>query len=129
MDPLPSALVKAQPPSRLNRRCLYCCVGVLSSLSPASTTLLSFSSFVDWFQSPRSIFSTHYVIRSQDGQKAQCVDDTNIAWHAGSWHVNRISLGISISCYHPTPLERKGGRKRAACYGICRGEVPRLAAG
>jgi N-acetylmuramoyl-L-alanine amidase len=109
MDPLPSALVKAQPPSRLNRRCLYCCVGVLSSLSPASTTLLSFSSFVDWFQTPRSSVSTHYVIQTQNGQIAQCADDTNIAWHAGSWHVNRISLEISISCYHPTPLMRKGG--------------------
>jgi N-acetyl-anhydromuramyl-L-alanine amidase AmpD len=58
------------------------------------TTQDSYSSAISWFQTPGAEVSAHYVVRSRDGQIAQCVDDTNIAWHAGTWHMNRTSLGI-----------------------------------
>ena len=54
----------------------------------------SWSSAINWFQNPSSDVSAHYVIRSRDGEIAQCVSDINIAWHAGNWPVNRISIGI-----------------------------------
>jgi N-acetyl-anhydromuramyl-L-alanine amidase AmpD len=54
----------------------------------------SWSSAINWFQSPSSDASAHYVVRSHDGKIAQCVSDINIAWHAGNWPVNRNSIGI-----------------------------------
>lgn len=63
----------------------------------------SYSSSIDWFQIPGSEVSAHYVVRSGDGQIAQCVDDTNIAWHAGSWHVNRTSIGIEHEGFFEDP--------------------------
>ena len=54
----------------------------------------SYLSTVDWFQTPGSGISAHYAIRSSDGQIAQCVDEANIAWHAGTWPANRRSIGI-----------------------------------
>jgi N-acetyl-anhydromuramyl-L-alanine amidase AmpD len=64
----------------------------------------SFASAVNWFQTPGSGVSGHYVIRSRDGRIAQCVDDTNIAWHAGTWRTNRTSLCIEREgfFYDPT---------------------------
>jgi N-acetyl-anhydromuramyl-L-alanine amidase AmpD len=67
-------------------------------------TQAPYSSVVNWFQTPGSEISVHYVIRSWDGQIAQCVDDTNIAWHAGSWSVNRVSLGIEHEGYFDDPV-------------------------
>lgn len=64
----------------------------------------SYPSAVDWFQTPGSGVSAHYVIRSMDGQIAQCVDDTNIAWHAGSWPANRRSIGIEHEGYFDDPI-------------------------
>jgi N-acetyl-anhydromuramyl-L-alanine amidase AmpD len=63
----------------------------------------SYASAIDWFQTPGSGVSTHYVVRSWDGQIAQSVDDTNIAWHAGSWHANRRSIGIEHEGYFDDP--------------------------
>jgi N-acetyl-anhydromuramyl-L-alanine amidase AmpD len=63
----------------------------------------SYSSAVKWFQTPRADVSAHYVIRSADGKIAQCVDDTNIAWHAGSWQVNETSIGIEHEGYFDDP--------------------------
>jgi N-acetyl-anhydromuramyl-L-alanine amidase AmpD len=63
----------------------------------------SYPSAIDWFQTPGSGVSTHYVIRSSDGQIAQCVDDANITWHAGYWHVNWTSLGIEHEGYVDDP--------------------------
>jgi N-acetyl-anhydromuramyl-L-alanine amidase AmpD len=54
----------------------------------------SWSTAINWFQTPSAGASAHYVVRSQDGEIAQCVSDMNIAWHAGNWPVNRISIGI-----------------------------------
>jgi N-acetyl-anhydromuramyl-L-alanine amidase AmpD len=52
------------------------------------------SSAINWFQTPESEASAHYVIRSEDGEIAQCVSDQNIGWHAGNWWVNQVSIGI-----------------------------------
>ena len=64
----------------------------------------SYSSAVNWFQTPGSGVSAHYVIRSRDGRIAQCVDDANIAWQASTWRTNRTSLGIEHEgfFYDPT---------------------------
>lgn len=87
----------------------------------------SYASAVDWFQTPDPGVSTHYVVRSWDGQIAQCVDDTNIAWHAGSWHANRHSIGIEHEEYlddpawFTTPMYRSSARLVAylcSWYGI-----------
>jgi N-acetyl-anhydromuramyl-L-alanine amidase AmpD len=63
----------------------------------------SYSSAVNWFQTPGSGVSAHYVIRSWDGQIAQCVDDANIAWQAGTWRTNRTSLSIEHEGYFYDP--------------------------
>jgi N-acetyl-anhydromuramyl-L-alanine amidase AmpD len=68
------------------------------------TTQDSYSSAINWFQTPGAGVSAHYVVRSRDGQIAQCVDDTNIAWHAGTWHMNRTSLGIEHEGYFHDPV-------------------------
>ncbi|WP_199549413.1 N-acetylmuramoyl-L-alanine amidase [Streptomyces sp. N35] len=46
------------------------------------------------FQNPAKQVSAHYVVRSADGNVAQCVRDRNIAWHAGNWTYNTRSIGI-----------------------------------
>jgi N-acetyl-anhydromuramyl-L-alanine amidase AmpD len=63
----------------------------------------SYSSVINWFQTPRADVSAHYVVRSRDGQIAQCVSVQNIAWHAGNWHVNRTSIGIEHEGYFNDP--------------------------
>jgi N-acetyl-anhydromuramyl-L-alanine amidase AmpD len=63
----------------------------------------SYASAVNWFQTPGSGVSAHYVVRSYDGQIAQCVDDTGIAWHAGTWRANRTSLSIEHEGYFDDP--------------------------
>lgn len=59
----------------------------------------SYPAAISWFQTPGSGVSSHYVIRSRDGRIAQCLSDTNIAWHAGSWAANRRSIGIEHEGY------------------------------
>ncbi|MEV5906148.1 N-acetylmuramoyl-L-alanine amidase [Streptomyces sp. NPDC052127] len=46
------------------------------------------------FQNPRKKVSAHYVVRSVDGHVAQCVRESDIAWHAGNWGYNTRSIGI-----------------------------------
>ncbi|MCX4759996.1 N-acetylmuramoyl-L-alanine amidase [Streptomyces sp. NBC_01275] len=46
------------------------------------------------FQNPRKKVSAHYVVRSADGHVAQCVRESDIAWHAGNWDYNTRSIGI-----------------------------------
>ncbi|MEU9308381.1 N-acetylmuramoyl-L-alanine amidase [Streptomyces sp. NPDC048256] len=46
------------------------------------------------FQNPRKKVSAHYVVRSVDGHVAQCVRESDIAWHAGNWVYNTRSIGI-----------------------------------
>ncbi|MCH0557435.1 MULTISPECIES: N-acetylmuramoyl-L-alanine amidase [Streptomyces] len=46
------------------------------------------------FMNPQKRVSAHYVVRSADGHIAQCVHETDIAWHAGNWDYNTRSVGI-----------------------------------
>ncbi|MEV5988039.1 peptidoglycan recognition family protein [Streptomyces sp. NPDC052051] len=46
------------------------------------------------FANPQTNVSAHYVVRSADGNVAQCVREHDIAWHAGNWDYNTRSIGI-----------------------------------
>ncbi|REH17423.1 N-acetylmuramoyl-L-alanine amidase [Kutzneria buriramensis] len=46
------------------------------------------------FQDPADGTSSHYVIRSSDGQVTQMVPTKDIAWHAANWTTNEGSIGI-----------------------------------
>lgn len=63
----------------------------------------SWSSAINWFRNPGSGVSAHYVIRSFDGLRAQCVSDLNIAYHAGNWRYNVHSIGIEHEGFVSTP--------------------------
>ena len=52
----------------------------------------SYAGAISWFQNPESQVSSHYVIRSSDGQITQMVEEEDTAWHARSW--NSHSIGI-----------------------------------
>ncbi|MFD7866416.1 peptidoglycan-binding protein [Streptomyces sp. NPDC059783] len=52
----------------------------------------SYAGSISWFQNPASQVSSHYVIRSSDGQITQMVRDADTAYHARS--ANSSSLGI-----------------------------------
>ncbi|WP_334664463.1 N-acetylmuramoyl-L-alanine amidase [Streptomyces cyaneofuscatus] len=53
-----------------------------------------FTPTVGIFRDPAKQVSAHYVVRSGDGHVAQCVRESDIAWHAGNWDVNVRSIGI-----------------------------------
>ncbi|AMW15209.1 hypothetical protein A4E84_05850 [Streptomyces qaidamensis] len=54
----------------------------------------TYSGTLSVFRNPRTKVSAHYVVRSSDGHVAQCVRDSDIAWHAGNWDYNTRSIGI-----------------------------------
>ncbi len=56
------------------------------------TTQGSYSGAISWFQNASSNVSSHYVVRSSDGQITQMVDDTDIAWHDGCFNTNSIGI-------------------------------------
>ncbi|MFD5316737.1 N-acetylmuramoyl-L-alanine amidase [Streptomyces sp. NPDC127098] len=47
---------------------------------------------ISWFQNPAARVSSHYVVRSSDGEVTQMVRDADTAWHAKS--ANASSIGI-----------------------------------
>jgi N-acetyl-anhydromuramyl-L-alanine amidase AmpD len=53
----------------------------------------SFAGNVWWLSGGHSHVSAHYVV-ARDGQIAQLVHLSDIAWHAGNWKVNVHSIGI-----------------------------------
>ncbi|OKJ12130.1 N-acetylmuramoyl-L-alanine amidase [Streptomyces sp. CB00316] len=53
-----------------------------------------FTPTIGIFHDPAKQVSAHYVVRSGDGHVAQCVRESDIAWHAGDWDVNVRSIGI-----------------------------------
>nr|WP_246330653.1 peptidoglycan recognition family protein [Saccharopolyspora hordei] len=57
-------------------------------------TELSYQTTISSFQDPTTGSSSHYVIRSSDGQVTQMVPTKDMAWHAGSWDRNIRSIGI-----------------------------------
>lgn len=63
----------------------------------------SWSSTVNWFQHPDAYVSAHYVVRSRDGETAQCVSDRDVAYHAGNYGYNTASIGIEHEGYVDDP--------------------------
>jgi N-acetyl-anhydromuramyl-L-alanine amidase AmpD len=51
------------------------------------------------FANPDALVSAHYVIRSQDGEVTQMVNNKNIAWQAGNWYINSHSIGVEHEGY------------------------------
>jgi N-acetyl-anhydromuramyl-L-alanine amidase AmpD len=58
----------------------------------------SYSGTISWFNKFYSYFSAHYVV-AKDGRVAQCVRNEDIAWHAGNWRYNKMSIGIEYAGY------------------------------
>lgn len=58
------------------------------------TTQGSYGGTVSWFQNPSSNVSTHYVVRSSDGEVTQMLHEADNGWHAGNSTYNRQSIGI-----------------------------------
>lgn len=67
------------------------------------TTQGSYAGSISWFQNPASNVSAHYIVRSNDGDVSQCVDDADIAWHAGNWTYNQRSIGIEHEGFVSNP--------------------------
>ncbi|MBI3206871.1 MAG: N-acetylmuramoyl-L-alanine amidase [Myxococcales bacterium] len=65
------------------------------------TTQGSYAGAISWFKNSSSNVSSHYVIRSSDGQVTQMVDDADIAWHDGCFNTN--SIGIEHEGYVADP--------------------------
>jgi N-acetyl-anhydromuramyl-L-alanine amidase AmpD len=55
----------------------------------------SWSSAINYFQSPGTGVSAHYTIRSSDGFIGQSVSEQNIGYHAGNWTYNQTLVSIS----------------------------------
>jgi len=62
----------------------------------------SYSGTISWFQNPDADASAHYVV-GRKGQAAQCVHNADIAWHAGNWTYNKMSMGIEHAGYVSNP--------------------------
>ena len=54
----------------------------------------SYAGTLQWFRNPRAHATTHYVIRSSDGDVTQMVREKDEAWHSGNGDVNDRSIGI-----------------------------------
>ncbi|RFU84573.1 amidase [Streptomyces triticagri] len=61
----------------------------------------SYAGTISWFQNPEAETSSHYVVRSSDGEVTQMVRDADTAWHARS--ANASSLGIEHEGYVDDP--------------------------
>lgn len=63
----------------------------------------SWSSALNWFQDPYAGVSAHYTVRSRDGRVGQSVSELNVAYHAGSYRHNGVSVGIEHEGYVDDP--------------------------
>ncbi len=54
---------------------------------------------INYFQNPTAYTSSHYVLRSSDGEITQMVKNKNVAWHAGNWYINMHSIGFEHEGY------------------------------
>jgi N-acetylmuramoyl-L-alanine amidase len=54
----------------------------------------TYADTITLFQDPAHAASAHYVVRSADGWIGQCVEEKDVAWHAGNWDYNTRSIGI-----------------------------------
>jgi N-acetyl-anhydromuramyl-L-alanine amidase AmpD len=62
-------------------------------------TEVGYDETVALFQNPLAYVSSHYVIRSSDGEVTQMVPTRNVAWHAGNWWINTHAVGIENEGY------------------------------
>ena len=78
-------------------------VGRTASISAVAIhdTEGSYSGTISWFQNCSSVLSSHYVIRSSDGQVTQMVLEANRAYHVGS--ENAYTIGIEHEGYCSQP--------------------------
>jgi len=67
------------------------------------TTQGSYAGTISWFKNSSSKVSSHYVVRSSDGQVTQMVDDRDIAWHDACF--NSQSIGIEHEGYVSDPAK------------------------
>ncbi|MFI9770488.1 N-acetylmuramoyl-L-alanine amidase [Streptomyces sp. NPDC052415] len=81
------------------------------------------------FRNPKKKVSAHYVVRSADGHVAQCVRESDIAWHAGNWDYNTRSIGIEHEGWVDRPAyftDALYERSAALTAAICaRHSIPR----
>lgn len=56
------------------------------------TTEGSYGGTINWFKNPSAQVSSHYVVRSSDGQITQMVDDKNVAWHDACFNSQTIGI-------------------------------------
>ncbi len=61
----------------------------------------SYAGCISWFQNPASQVSSHYQVRSSDGQITQMVQHSNTAWHAQCY--NSKSVGIEHEGFIANP--------------------------
>ncbi|MDT9696794.1 N-acetylmuramoyl-L-alanine amidase [Streptomyces sp. P17] len=92
-------------------------------------TQTDYSGTLAVFRNPRKKVSAHYVVRSADGHVAQCVRESDIAWHAGNWDYNTRSIGIEHEGWVDRPAyftDALYERSAALTAAICaRHGVPR----
>ena len=62
----------------------------------------TYAGTINWFQDRRANVSAHYVV-SKRGAVTQCVQNVDIAWHAGHWPTNKRSIGIEHAGYIGNP--------------------------
>ncbi len=56
------------------------------------TTQGSYGGTINWFKNPSAMVSSHYVVRSSDGQVTQMVDDSDVAWHDACFNSETIGI-------------------------------------
>ncbi len=91
-------------------------------------TEVAYQPTIALFQNPLAYVSSHYVLRSADGQVTQMVPTQDVAWHAGNWWVNSHAVGIENEgfanqgfAWYTDELYRSLGRLiryQAATYGF-----------
>ena len=59
----------------------------------------SYAGTLSWFRNPAAQVSSHYVVRSSDGEITQMVREKDEAWHAGNGAVNASSIGIEHEAF------------------------------
>jgi len=62
-------------------------------------TETSYYSTIRYFQNPAAQASSHYVLRSSDGQITQMVENRDVAWTAGNWYINAHSINFEHEGY------------------------------
>ncbi len=65
------------------------------------TTQGSYAGCISWFKNPAANASSHYVVRSSDGQVTQMVEHSDTAWHASCY--NNKSIGIEHEGFAQNP--------------------------